>query len=209
MKPLVTTVSLPLEVKYSLKDGLPKIEDILVKGVGSIAGKLRRPDMLDVESIVSDEVENKHIPMPDDAKNLEMEIYLTDMEVEVHGTFLPGAIVRDIIFGKSLEDSEAEIEEVIYNGVDVTLALTKADIKELEKNFIEHALNRYGVDYWEQEMDAAKKEPGFDESIEKYNKKLDDLTDRLERKLRSGKVKSKLAKKTSKIPGFSYWFQRK
>ena len=148
MKPLVTTVSLPLEVKYSLKDGLPKIEDILVKGVGSIAGKLRRPDMLDVESIVSDEVENKHIPMPDDAKNLEMEIYLTDMEVEVHGTFLPCAIVLDIIFGKSLEDSEAEIEEVIYIVVYVTMDLKKADKKVHKKNFIEHSMYRYGVDYW-------------------------------------------------------------
>jgi hypothetical protein len=209
MKPLSTRVSLPIVAKYSVKDGKPKVTDILVKGVGSIAGKIGKSDLADIESVVLDEVEWGKGIATGDAENLEMEIYLTDMEVSVEGNFIPGGIDEDPIYGKSLVGSEAQIERVLYRGVDVTDALTKTDIKELEKEFIEYAIDSYGVDYWEKEIEDAKREPGFDESIEKYNKKLDDITDRLDRKLRSGKVKSKLAKKTSKIPGFSYWFQKK
>lgn len=44
---------------------------------------------------------------------------------------------------------------------------------------------------------------------EDFNKTLDKLEKKLDDKLRKGKVKAKLGKgKKSKIPGFSYWFQK-
>ena len=85
------------------------------------------------------------------------------------------------------DSDDIDIKSIVLGKVDVSDAISDRDMDRI--------------------YDKIMDEVGMDES-KRYKHSIQNIEKRLEKKLHRGKIKSKLVKKDSKIPGFSYWFKK-
>jgi len=177
-------VTLPLVIQWQRDGGEFFINDISLKNGESLINEL--PD--DVIGYAMETLENVYAG---DAKTKgEDDLDVEDINVEVDYKYSKGTSDRfSHSHGNWLpgDPDDIDIKSISVGKVDVSDGISDRDMDRI----------------YDKIMDAE----GMDES-KRYKHSMQNIEKRLESKLRRGKIKSKLVKKDSKIPGFSYWFKK-
>lgn len=130
---------------------------------------------------------------PDDiAVDGEAVIDLYDVKVEVDYDYKAGAPDSySSAHGNYLpgDDAQIDIKSVDLNGVDILSGISPKTLAKIDQKVFDYANSNENV---------SKR---YVSAIEKVEKRLD-------KRMKRGKLKAKLVGKDSKIPGFSYWFQK-